>query len=61
MIKELKQKLLLLDSETNQDYKLQQLKIIRSQINKIIKDSIQDKKKYLECKKIINLIDFSVN
>ncbi len=61
MIKELKQKLFLLDSETNQDYKLQQLKIIRSQINKIIKDSIRDKKKYLECKKMINLIDFSVN
>ncbi len=61
MIKELKKQLLLLDSEKNQDIKLQQLKIIKSKIDQIIKDLIRYKKKYQECMRIINLIDFSVN
>ncbi len=61
MISELKQQLLLLEKETDKNYKLQQLKIIQTKINKIIKDSISDKKQYLECKKLINLIDFSIN
>ncbi len=61
MIKELQKQLLLLDSEKNQDIKLQQLKIIKFKIDQIIKDSIRDKKKFQECMRMINLIDFSVN
>ncbi len=61
MIESIKKQLLLLENETNQDFKLQQLEIIKVKIDKIIKDSIQDKKKYSEYVKVIKLIDFSIN
>ncbi len=61
MLDEIREQILFIESEPDKQKRLIELLKIKKQLYKLIRDSIQDKKKYNECKKAILMINFSDN